>query len=98
MELPSIALWDAFTDGHRFETDDGESVSTRVADAGTLVLPTGRIVVSDPILDPFSKAFSVPVPADTYPVLLSLIKDDVALVMVNLAEGPPVRWQAAKPA
>jgi hypothetical protein len=33
-----------------------------------------------------------------YPVLLSLIKDDVALVMVNLGEGPPVRWHAAKPA
>jgi len=97
MKLSSNALWDAFTDGHRFETDDGESVTTRIADAGGLVLPTGRIVVSDPILDPFSKPFSVVVPADTYAVLFSLIKDDVALVMVKFAEGPPVRWQSAKP-
>jgi hypothetical protein len=97
MELPSNALWDAFTDGHRFQTDDGESVTTRVADAGALVLPTGRIVVSDPILDPFNKPFSVAVAPDTYPVLLSLINDDVALVMINFAEGPPVRWQRAKP-
>jgi hypothetical protein len=97
MELPNIALWDAFTEGHRFQTDDGDAVSTRIADAGALVLPTGRIVASDPILDPFNKPFSVAVPADTYPVLLSLIKDDVALVMVNFAKGPPVRWQAAKP-
>jgi hypothetical protein len=97
MELPSNALWDAFSDGHRFVTDDGESLTTRIADAGALVLPTGRIVASDPILDPFSKPFSVAVPADTYAVLLSLIQDDVALVMVNFAEGPPVRWQAAKP-
>jgi hypothetical protein len=97
MELPNNALWDAFVDGHRFQTDDGEFVTTRIADAGTLVLPTGRIVVSDPILDPFNKPFSVAVAPDKYPVLLSLIKDDVALVMVNFAEGPPVRWQPAKP-
>jgi hypothetical protein len=97
MEFPCNALWDAFTDGHRFETDDGKSMTTRIADAGALVLPTGRIVVSDPMLDPFNKPFTVAVPADTYPVLLSLIKDDVALVMVKFAEGPPVRWQAAKP-
>lgn len=97
MELPSNALWDAFTDGHRFQTEDGEFVTTRIADAGALVLPTGRIVVSDPILDPFNKPLSVAVPADTYPVLLSLIKDDVALVMVSFSEGPPVRWKAAKP-
>lgn len=97
MDLPSNALWDAFTDGHRFEIDDGKAVTTRVADAGCLVLTTGQIVVSDPILDPFNKPFSVSVPADTYPVLLSLIEDEVALVMVVFAEGPPVRWQAAKP-
>jgi hypothetical protein len=97
MEIPSNALWDAFTDGHRFQTADGESVTTRIADAGALVLPTGRIVVSDPILDPFNEPFSVAVPADTYPVLLSLIKDEVALVMVKFGEGPAVRWQAAKP-
>lgn len=97
MELPGNALWDAFTDGHRFQTDDGEFVTTRIMDAGALVLPTGRIVVSDPILDPFNKPFSVAVAPDNYPVLLSLIKDDVALVMVNFAEGPPVRWQRTKP-
>lgn len=97
MELPINALGDAFTDGHRFQTDDGEFVTTRIADAGALVLPTGRIVVSDPILDPFSKPFSVAVAPGTYPVLLSLIKDDVALVMVNFAEGSPVRWQRTKP-
>jgi hypothetical protein len=97
MELPRNALWDAFTDGHRFQTDDGKFVTTRIADAGALVLATGRIVVSDPILDPFKKPLSVDVPADTYPVLLSLIKDDVALVMVNFGEGPPIHWQAANP-
>jgi Protein of unknown function (DUF4241) len=98
MELPSDALWDAFTDGHRFQTDDGGLVAIRIADAGPLVLPTGRIVVSDPILDPFNKPFSVTVPADTYPMLLALVNDEVALVMVRFSEGAPVRWEAAKPA
>jgi hypothetical protein len=97
MELPDIALWHAFADGHQFLTEDGESVTTRIADAGVLVLPTGRIVVSDPILDPFNKPFTVAAPPGTYPVLLSLIKDHVALVMVNFAEGTPVRWHKSKP-
>jgi Protein of unknown function (DUF4241) len=97
MELPHIALWHAFEDGHRFQTKDGESVTTRLVDAGSVVLPTGRIVVSDPILDPFNQPFTIAVPPGSYPVLLSLIKDDVALVMVNFAEGTPVRWQATKP-
>jgi hypothetical protein len=97
MKLPSNALWEAFIDGHRFQTDDGEFATTCIADAGTLVLPTGRIVVSDPIIDPFNKPFSVAVAPDAYPVLLSIINDDVALVMVNFAEGPPVRWLPAKP-
>src|SRR5262245_6782516 len=98
MELPSNALWDAFTDGCRFQTDDGGLVTVRVADAGPLVLPTGRIVVSDPMLDPFNKPFSVAVRADTYPVLLSLVNEEVALVMVRFSEGAPVRWEAATPA
>jgi hypothetical protein len=97
MNLPSFALWQAFADGHRFLTADGKGVTTRIADAGTLVLPTGRIVVSDPILDPFNKPFSVSVPSGNYPVLLSLIQDEVGLVMVNFAEGTPVRWQVTKP-
>src|SRR3989442_4802813 len=97
MELPSIALWHAFVDGHRFNTEDGESVTTRIVDAGALVLPTGQVVVSDPILDPFNRPFSVAVPPGTYPVLLSLIKDDVALVMVNFLAGSPVRWERTRP-
>jgi hypothetical protein len=97
MKLPSNALWDAFTEGHRFQIDNGEFATTRIVGAGALVLPTGRIVVSDPILDPFNKPFSVAVPAGICPVLLSLIKDDVALVMVSFSEAAPVRWHAAKP-
>jgi hypothetical protein len=97
MDLPNMALWHAFAEGHRFLTKDGEAKVTRIADAGALALPTGRIVVSDPILDPFNKPFTVSVPPGRYPVLLSLVDEEVALVMVNFAEGSPSRWEATIP-
>lgn len=97
MRLPSVALWHAFADGHRFVTKHGEVLTTRIEDAGPLVLPTGSIVAGDPILDPWNKPFTVKVPPDSYPVLVSLIRDEVALVMVHFAEGSPVRWQASRP-
>jgi hypothetical protein len=97
MKLPDNALWNAFNDGHRFQLDDGQCVTTHVIDAGPLTLPSGRIVASDPFLDPFNKPFSVDVPTGTFPVLLSLIRDDVGLVMVSFAEGKPVRWRRTKP-
>jgi len=97
MRLPDPALWQAFEDGHRFMTADGEIVTTTTLDAGALVLPTGQIVACDPILDPWVKPFSVTVPPDSYQVLLSLIQDDVALVMVLFGEGTPMRWKATTP-
>jgi len=97
MNLPSATIWQAFAEGLQFVTKQGERVTTRIVDAGALVLPTGRVVASDPILDPFQKPFTVAVPPGTYPVLLSLIQGDVGLVMVHFAEGTPVRWQAARP-
>ena len=96
MDLPDIALWHAFNDGHRFVTT-GETVTTRVENAAELVLPTGRIVVSDPVLNPFNEPFSVAVEPGAYPVLLSYIKDEIGLVMVYFADGPPIRWEVSNP-
>lgn len=75
----------------------GEWWSARQEDAGTLVLPTGRIVVSDPILDPFNKPFSRAVNPGNYPVVLSMVEDDVGLVSVYFADQAPVTWRATKP-
>ena len=44
-----------------------------------------------------TSSFSVTAPSGNYPVLVSLIKEEVALVMVSFAEGPPVRWRKTKP-
>jgi hypothetical protein len=70
----------------------------RSADAGSLVLPTGRIVASDPLLNPWNHPFRTTVKPGTYPVHLALGDDDVALVMILFGEGPPKRWKSARPA
>jgi len=69
----------------------------RSTDAGSLTLPSGRIVVADPNLNPWNPPFKTTVPPGTYPVHLALGDDDVALVMVLFEEGPPTRWKRAQP-
>lgn len=66
-------------------------------DAGSLALPSGRIVVSDPLLAPWKRPFQSQVTPGTYPVHLALGDDDVALVMILFNEGPPERWTRARP-
>ncbi len=98
MQLPGPALWDVFADGARVvRSDDGTVETARTLEMGNLTLPTGRIVVSDPFLNPWIDPFSVRVSPDTYPVLLSVIRGDAALVMVAFGNGPPISWQPADP-
>jgi Protein of unknown function (DUF4241) len=98
VELLAAALWNAFADGARVMRNDvSDPDVVRTIDAGVLSLPTGRIVISDPFLDPWNDTLSVRVPPGNYPVLLSIIRDDVALVMVVLGNGKPASWQPADP-
>lgn len=98
MELPDSALWRVFADGARIVHRPGRAVETaRTRDAGWLNLPSGRIVASDPFLDPWNDPFSFRVAPGAYPVLLSTIDDDVALVMVAFGEEPPASWRPADP-
>jgi hypothetical protein len=100
MNLPDPALIRMFADGAVIIRNDGRPAEpARVIDAGPLVLPTGRIVVADPFLNPWNDSFSARVPPGTYPVLLSIVREDVAAVMVGFAmERSPVHWRPAKPA
>jgi hypothetical protein len=87
-----------FADGAKVVRSDDLMVDTaHTLDAGYLALPTGRIVVSDPFLDPWSEPFSARVPPGSYPVLLSVIRGNTALVMVSFRNDPPVSWQPADP-
>jgi len=97
MDLPSPALWTAFQDGHRFQTVRG-MIEMRCRDVGSLVLPTGRIVACDPQFDLVQEPFSVRVDPGEYPVFLSLTDlPEIALLMVQFADGEPTRWVQAKP-
>jgi hypothetical protein len=96
VELPGPSLWDIFADGARVATNDGTTIA-HTLDLGYLTLPTGRIVASDPFLDPWNEPFSVGVPRGAYLVLLALVWGDVAAVMVYLGDGTPVSWRPADP-
>src|SRR5262245_45065626 len=95
----------AFRTGERF----GDRTA-RVVEAGTLALPTGRIVACDPgcLLSghgreqPYTRA----VPPGRYPVLLSLLNlpaldpanpnyETVACAMVRFHDAPVERWEMA---
>jgi hypothetical protein len=82
-QLPNQALWHAFRDGYRFTSVHGETFEMSTYDGGTLVLPSGRIVASDPLLGPWCQPFSVRVRPGEYPVSVAVAADDVALVMVR---------------
>jgi hypothetical protein len=91
-------LWLAFRDGHKFELDGGDRfITMRPADAGSLILPSGRIVASDPILNAWNPPFKTSIAPGTYPVHIALGNEDVAFVMVLFDDGPPTRWRKAKP-
>ena len=97
MDLPDSSLWTAFQDGHRFDTVRG-GVEMRCHDIGSLVLPTGRIVACDPQFDLVQEPFSTRVAPDEYPVFLALTDlPEIALLMVQFAEGEPTRWRRTKP-
>jgi hypothetical protein len=95
---PRNALWQAFRDGASFRMAESDQTMTmRCEDAGSISLPSGRIVAADPILDPWRPPFSTSVPPGTYSVHLALADNDVALVMVLFQEGQPATWKKANP-
>ena len=97
MQLPSRALWTAFEDGGRIETVRGVT-ELRCREVGSLALPTGRIVVCDPLFDLVQEPFSIQVDPDSYPVFLSLTdQSEAALLMVQFADREPAQWVPATP-
>jgi Protein of unknown function (DUF4241) len=98
VKLPCPALWQVFADGAQVVRDDDGTVETaHTLDIGHLTLPTGRIVLSDPFLDPWNEPLSVRVTPGSYPVLLSVIRGDAALVMIAFGNGPPASWRQTEP-
>ena len=97
MNLPSLALWQAFEEGRQFTSNSGRVFTMSVSDAGVLCLPTGKVVLCDPLLDPSDEPLSVSVDPGDYPVFIALADDEVALVMVQFVEGTPARFEPTVP-
>jgi hypothetical protein len=99
MQLPHDGLWLSFQPECRFRTPDRElEVSCLPIDP--LVLPTGQIVIGDPLTGlPFDEPVSDVVPAGRYSVRLAQVRgqEGTAVAMVRFAAGPPVRWEPTDP-
>jgi hypothetical protein len=95
----------ALTPGASFASADG-LWHVRLLPAGELVLPSGRIIATDPCyltrLDDTSP-FARSVPPGRYPVWLALARkasdapwaERVACMVMHLSDGPAVQWELA---
>ena len=62
---------------------------------GDVILPTGRIVATDPLVQPERKPFLVTVPPGRYPVTLLEHDGGIAGAIMRFPGGPVFRWQLA---
>lgn len=97
MRLPDFDR--LFEDGRRAESVFGP-VTLRLQEAGLLRLTTGRIVACDPVVAEGTPAYTVAVPAGSYPAVLSVAHFEdgdqrVAGVMLRLGSEKPVGWEMA---
>ena len=73
MPYPNAAFWSALDDGRRVPVGDGKHYVLSVIDCGSLVLPTGRLTMCDPIVGlETGSLFFVQVPPGRYRVRITL--------------------------
>ena len=71
MQLPDSCLWDVFHSRCRLRTEAGEH-EVEIVPIDPLVLPSGRVVVGDPLVDIYhAEPLSREVPAGRYSVRLA---------------------------
>ncbi|MEU2924517.1 DUF4241 domain-containing protein [Streptomyces sp. NPDC007251] len=101
-------LNELFTAGARFTADEAYTVRDPI-EAGTLHLPSGRLVARDPMYRACEQdaGFTVPVAPGSYPVQLAsagytaehlgrtLVIDEYTAVRVRVSERPAVSWEPA---
>lgn len=108
---PTLELWkdppveisyldDAFTEGSIIPiyNDLGE---VRIVQIGSLHVPNGRIVATDPFTFPERDPFNLEIMTGEFPVLLSLVQPQgwydplVAAAKLQIKENEPVKWYLA---
>jgi hypothetical protein len=89
-------------DTSEFMFPPGDTVIVELRPAGTLRMPSGRLVAADPTWVEFPPPFTTTVPPGEYPVLLSLVRwaDDpehkrVAAAKLAIRDDPAVSWELA---
>src|SRR5882724_7016748 len=90
----------AMTPGARLSALE-EPVVHSVQEIGRLYLPTGNVVACDPFCAYTPVAFAPKLSEGHYPVYLSIVDYDgkghgIALAILRISNGEPVRWEMAK--
>jgi len=98
MSLPNELLLTIFEPTATVTNVEGKIASFHSFEAGHLVLPTGKITVSDPMLNPWVQPFNTRVRPGKYPVFISVTHNDVAAVLVQFHVQTPIIWRKADPA
>ena len=99
MQLPGSCLWDVFHSRCRLRTGAGE-LDVKVVPIDPIVLPSGRVVVGDPLVDIYyAEPLARPVQAGRYSVRLATAAGLGGAVasLVRLLPGTPVCWEPTDP-
>jgi hypothetical protein len=85
------------TDGARFRAEDGRVLTIERIPAGTIRLPSGRLVVADPAwLDTDATPLAVTAPPGEYPVdVFRLPEIGNAVCRVTVTDAPVTSWHLA---
>ncbi len=79
----------------------GDAMTIGLLEIGTLHLPTGEVIATDPFTEPERKPFSLKVKPGDYPVTLSLARDTnsayatIAAASIAFSRKKPIKWALA---
>jgi hypothetical protein len=99
MQLPDPCLWTIFNVPCRLSTDAGD-LEVQVLPIDPIALPSGRIVVGDPLVDIYyNEPLTQEVPPGRYSVRLATATglDGIVASLVRFLAGTPVRWEPTEP-
>jgi Protein of unknown function (DUF4241) len=99
MRLPDPCLWTIFNLPCRLSTDAGD-LEVKVLPVDPIALPSGRLVVGDPLVDIYdNEPLTQEVPPGRYSVRVAMATglDGVVASLVRLLAGTPVRWDPTEP-
>lgn len=98
VEAPHLS--NAFTDAAKYQVD-GAQITVGSLSIGSLNLPSGEVIATDPFTSPDTAAFTRKVPPGQYPVILSLASFAdtdwavIAAAKIDFTGAEPVTWQLA---